>query len=183
MFLAGSLAGDFLRGRLGDELDADLRAGIVLHRAIDAFADAHPALARSRRRLEPFRHHARIIVDVFYDHYLARHFDRFSKTPLTTFAEATYVQLETVREALPSRLSVMIGRMIEGDWLNSYAEVESIRTALFYLSRRLTRHVALDEAVPLLVQHDAAFEQDFLQFFPQLEAHVRETREREGMSS
>ena len=166
--LTGALAGDFVHGRVSDALPERLRGGILLHRAIDAFADSHPAVRESRMRLAPFRHHARIIVDVFYDHLLARDFVRWSGgEPLEAFAARAYGQLRETPEVTP-RLSMMITRMIEGDWLTSYREVDSIERALFYLSRRLKKHVPLNESVSTLISDYEGFAGDFGRFADEL---------------
>lgn len=181
-FMAGALAGDFLHGRLDESLSRELLGGIRLHRAIDAFADAHRSLGESRRRLGAFRHHARIIVDVFYDHLLARQFSRYSDVSLDDFAAATY---ETLRDADVSqipRLSEVIARMREHDWLTGYARLESIQRALFYLSRRLKRHVALERSVEILEERYSEFESDFLRFFPDALAFATEWREANATS-
>lgn len=72
----GGLMGDFVKGPLRPapaHLPERLTQGLRLHRAIDAYAETHPAFRASRARVSPERRRvAGIMVDLFYDHFLAR---------------------------------------------------------------------------------------------------------------
>ena len=46
--LLGSLYGDFVKGPLAGRYAADIEAAIRLHRRIDVFTDAHPAVLAAR---------------------------------------------------------------------------------------------------------------------------------------
>jgi acyl carrier protein phosphodiesterase len=170
--LCGALAGDLLSGRLGDGVESELKEGIILHRSIDAFSDSHPAFGASRRRLAPYRHHARVIVDIFYDHLLALHFQRFSSDTLAMFAESTYAMLARAESSDVPGLTTMIERMTAHDWLNGYREVESARRALHYLSRRFRQPVVLETSIELLEAQREDFTSDFFSFFPDVMRHA-----------
>lgn len=168
-WLAGALAGDVLHGQLDPGWPAGVRRGVRLHRSIDAFSDQHPALRESRARLAEFRHHARIIVDVFYDHCLALDFQRWSGgETLDDFAADVYRLLQEVRDDLPPRLAAFNERMIEFGWLTSYGEFSSVERALFYLSRRLKRQVDLSASVRSLRDDHDGFRGDFSRFMPEV---------------
>ena len=175
--LAGALAGDVLHGQLDEAWPLGVRQGVRLHRAIDAFSDQHPALRSSRGRLSRFRHHARIIVDVFYDHFLAAGFEEWSGgESLREYAAEVYRHLRDVREELPPRLAEFNDRMIEHGWLSSYGEIESVERALWFLSRRLKHPRELASSVRELRGDYAGFEADFRWFFPELLAFVAQHR-------
>lgn len=172
--LGGALAGDFLHGKLDESLPAPFREGVVLHRAVDAFADSHPALRASRGRLSELRHHARIIVDVFYDHFLAVQFEKWSGgESLAAFTSEAYEKLLRNVELFPPRMQRVVRAMAADDWLTSYAEIDSIESALFYLSRRLKRHVDLSASVARLKDDYDGFRGDFERFMPELIDFVR----------
>ena len=87
----GGVIGDFVKGPL-DPLPAGLgpglAAGVMLHRRIDSFADTHPAFLRSRGRVSAARRRvAGVMVDMFYDHFLARHWAHFSDQALGDFTD------------------------------------------------------------------------------------------------
>lgn len=174
--LLGNLAGDFFKGPVRDQWPLPLTAAIRLHRAVDAFTDAHPLVGISRRRLEnDYRHYGRVLVDIFYDHFLATKWDGYADESLDDFAPAIY-ELLRHDDFLPEAIRARFVRMAEEDWLRSYRHLEGIRTALFYMSRRLKREFALDRSVGALREHYTEFEEDFDQFFPQAIAHVAEVK-------
>ncbi len=181
----GGIAGDFVKGRLDPpppDYAADLIAGVVLHRRIDSYADTHPAFSRSRARVGPVRRRvAGIMVDVFYDHFLACHWQRFSTVPLEVFAAETYRLIAARADPLPPVFGTMFERMRAEDWLTGYREVETIARVLDRMAiHRLRRPNPLAGAGEELVAGYAGFEADFLEFFPAAQnfaAEVRAARE------
>ena len=137
----GAVAGDFVKGALPGALPADIAAGVSLHRAIDAFADTHPAFQRSRERVVgPHRRFAGVMVDMFYDHFLAAQWARWHpQEPLAGFAARQYALLAAHRHRLPPRAAPVLGRMAAHDWLSSYREVDTIVYALDRIAGRLRR--------------------------------------------
>ncbi len=167
--LLGSLMGDFVKGPLRGEHPPGIERGLALHRRIDVFTDAHAAVRRSRARIPPQRRrYAGIIVDVFYDHCLARDWARYARQPLEQFAHRVYRVLEAHRDALPARLQTIAPAMSRQDWLSSYREVGSVAHALERTGQRLKRGNGLLGAGEDLTAHYAGLGEDFDEFFPQL---------------
>lgn len=167
--LLGSLLGDFVKGRIRDlELPESVRQGIWVHRQVDVFTDAHPLFRQSRARIDPQRRRfAGIMVDMFYDHLLARYWRDFSDEPLDTFTARTYALLLEQRDLIPPAAWPIISRMAEHDWLGSYADLASLHLALDNMGRRLKRQNALAGGVAELEADYAGFEADFREFLPQ----------------
>jgi hypothetical protein len=85
----GNLLGDFLKPSHAGHLPQALQQGMALHRQIDSHTDSHPLVARSKQRIAAERRrYAGILVDIFYDHFLAQHWPRFSSMPLADFTAA-----------------------------------------------------------------------------------------------
>lgn len=167
--IAANLMGDFIRGRLEDRFSPSIEAGLRLHRAIDSYADAHPLQHRSRNRLEPpFRRYAGVLVDMYYDHFLARHFGRFSDQALGGFTREVYDALERHSDELPERLRVMARHWRRDDLLAGYADLAVLERALDGMSRRLSRDNPLALGCEPLRGEYAGFEEDFLAVFPEL---------------
>lgn len=177
-FQLGNLLADFVRGADRERMSAGFRDGVRCHLRIDAFTDEHPVVHRSKARLDPrFRRFAGIIVDVFYDHLLARHWDQFCDWPLREFTRRFHQQALPHAPDIPRDASWVLQRMIEEDRLISYRDIHGVELALSRLSNRLNarfhRGIRLQDAVPGLIALDADLERDFLEFFPQL---VKATR-------
>ncbi|HEY5930041.1 MAG TPA: ACP phosphodiesterase [Burkholderiales bacterium] len=167
--LLGSLMGDFVKGPLDDRYVPAIMRGIALHRRIDTFTDAHPVVQTSKARVSAERRrYAGIMVDMFYDHFLARYWPEFSEEPLVMFTHRVYEILARRSDILPERLREMAPHMMRTDWLGSYAHVEAIHTALNNMGRRLRRENRLLDSADELEQNYAGFEQDFREFLPEV---------------
>lgn len=171
----GSLLGDFVRGPVNRiELPETVRRGIWLHRRIDVFTDAHSLTALSRNRISPQRRrYAGIMVDMFYDHLLARHWDGFSDQPISEFTADMYALLLAQRAIIPADAWPVIARMAEHDWLGSYARLAVMHRALDAIALRLRHGNPLPGAAHELEHDYAGFESDFLAFMPQVIAFAR----------
>ena len=137
----GALLGDFVKGALPGALPPDVASGVELHRRIDSFADAHPAFRRSRARVSPARRrYSGIMVDLFYDHFLASHWKSFSDEPLEDFAAGVYTLMAAHEALLPPRLGRILPLMRSQDWLAGYRAPEAVAAALDRMAvHRLTR--------------------------------------------
>lgn len=176
----GGLIGDFVKGPLPAGLPAEIAAGVRLHRQIDVFADGHPAFRRSRERVSPVRRRvAGVMVDMFYDHFLARHWARFHAWPLEHFSAAMYALMAEHDAILPPRLVQILPRMRDADWLASYRSAATIELALDRMALRLRRANPLTGAGAELRADYAGFEADFFEFIAAAEsfaAHCRTQR-------
>ena len=153
-----------------------MRRAIAQHLAIDAFTDLHPVVARSKSCFRgPGALGGRlsgILVDVFYDHILARDWKRHHPQPLSEFIADVHRDIRMQRHRLPTNMRYPLDRLMAEDWLGCYASVAGIAHVLTRMSRRfshrLGRPIAMQEAVPDLLIHNAAITADFEEFFPKL---------------
>ena len=137
--LLGSLYGDFVKGPLAGRWPADVETAIRLHRRIDAFTDSHPLVHAAKLRFPAERRRlAGVLLDVFFDHCLARDWDTFSNEPLSEFTRRVYGVLNTTPQ-LPERLARIAPRMAAQDWLGSYREFTVLQDVLAGMARRLSR--------------------------------------------
>jgi acyl carrier protein phosphodiesterase len=172
--LIGNLAGDFVKGALRDQFTPGIREGIRQHRRIDAFTDTHPQVAAFRRVLFPEHgHYARVISDVFFDHFLATNWSQYSRESLHSFLQRSYATIDAHTAELPGRLRFVYPRMRDEQWLLSYADIDGIRIALTNLSRRLSRRPHLETATHHLTDSRAELERRFHEFFPDVVAFAR----------
>lgn len=180
--IVGALLGDFVKGAIPGHYSDGIHAGIRLHRAIDRYTDAHDLHRASRALVSPARRRfAGILVDVFYDHFLVRHWGRFSTQPLPEFTPRVYAALHARRDSLPERLQHILPRMAGEDWLGSYGDLDSVHAALQGIARRFSRFpraAALLDGIEELENNYAELERQFLAFFPQLEYFAHEHADR-----
>jgi acyl carrier protein phosphodiesterase len=169
--LIGNLAGDFVKGPLGDRFPPGIHAGIVHHRRVDAFTDSHPAVAAFRRVLVPEHgHYARVIADMFFDHFLACRFEELGGEPLESFLARTFSAIDPHEQSLPGMLRYVYPRMRDEAWLESYREIDGIHRALTNISRRFSRRPRLETATRHLTESRRELERRFDDFFPDVVA-------------
>jgi acyl carrier protein phosphodiesterase len=171
----GGMLGDFVHGQ-PDPVSFSPRviAGIRLHRAIDTYTDAHPEVLAARTLLPPpYRRYAGILLDMWFDHCLARDFSRWCVQPLDDYSDALRALLHRHDALLPPALRRFRGYMEAHDLPAGYADPAVLGDALAGIGQRLSRANPLDSALPVLLEHDAALRQRFEVFFPQLREFAR----------
>lgn len=167
--LVGAMLGDFVKGAAKNNYPPIIRHNIELHRRIDSFTDAHPIVRAAKPLIAPERRRfAGIFLDIFYDHYLAKNWTRFSAVPLPSFTRQAYRALQQHHLLLPEKLQTMLPLMMTEDWLGSYARVAWIEVTLQRMARRLRNGHLLASGSEELHRHYDRFEADFLTFFPDL---------------
>lgn len=176
-FRLGNLLADIVRGEELRRMSAGFQRGAQKHKQIDAFTDSHPIVKRSRARMSgEFRRFSGVLVDVFYDHLLATHWNAYSPIVLDAFTSKFYADIESSRIELPSSARVTLDRIIRHDLLGSYRRIEGVERSLrrisAYLSSRWRREFELERGVADLIAQRTGFDEDFVEFFPQLRAAV-----------
>ena len=173
--VAGGLEGDFHKGPLCGALPRHLERGIRLHRAIDAYTDQHPLVRQLRRELPPgLRRYSGILIDLCFDHYLTRHWQRYSDMPLRDFSDAVYATLARHEQVLSDNARRMLQRLVEHDILALYADWATIPAAAASIGRRLRRSNPFLNVDRDLEAVRATLEQTFLAFYPELQAFSAE---------
>lgn len=176
--LIGNLAGDFVKGPLAGRFTPGIRAGIVQHRRIDAFTDSHPRVAAFRRVLVPEHgHYARVIADVFFDHFLATRFDELGGEPLEDFLARTFAIIDPHVDSLPGLLRTLYPRIRDERWLPGYRELDQIALTLRNMSWRFSRRPHMETATRHLVDSRAELERHFDAFFPEVVAFAATIRQ------
>ena len=172
MIIGGFMA-DGVRGKDYEHFPDDIRKGILLHRAIDTFTDAHAVFRISKHRLhERYGHYSGVIIDVFYDHFLAKNWQDYSDEKLDVFVQNFYQSLEDNFDMLTPKVQNMLPHMERGNWLWNYQFVDGIGTILSQMDRRTKNTSKMGESVQELEQFYKEFEQEFTLFFKELREFV-----------
>ena len=165
----GNFMADSIRGKLYKKYPADIQIGILLHRQIDTYTDAHPTVRQSTKRLhENYGHYSGVIVDILYDHFLAKNWEHYSEIPLETYVEDFYASLTANFELLPVRVQKLTPYMIADNWLLSYAKIEGIQRVLEGMNRRTKNISGMNTATNELKEFYSEFESEFTSFFNEL---------------
>lgn len=165
----GNFIADSIRGNKYDHLPDRVQKGIFLHLEIDTFTDAHAIPKKSSKRLHKnYSHYSRVIVDIFYDHFLAKNWGRYSDIPLEVFVENFYDLLEDNYAILPDGVKRMMPYMISDNWIYNYSKMKGISKVLNGMNRRTNNISKMNFAIQDLEEHYEAFEKEFTSFFDEL---------------
>jgi acyl carrier protein phosphodiesterase len=165
----GSVIGDFVRGAIDPTLPPAVRTGIALHRSIDTYTDAHAHVAEARALFAPpFRRYAGILLDVWFDHLLARQWTRYGEGTLEEFSDNVRALLALNRARVPERMRAFVAYLGAHDLPAAYRDTAMVGDVLHGMSRRLTRANPLEDALPVLVALHAPLQRCFDAFFPAL---------------
>lgn len=178
--MLGSLYGDFVKGGLEGRFSPALEAAIRLHRRIDSYTDSHPlVLAALARFPSQRRRFAGIVLDVFFDHCLARHWHDYAEQPLPVFT-ARFYQVLLAEPELPGRLARIAPAMAADDWLGAYADFATLEQVFNGIARRLSRPAGMAGVMDELQRLYPALLADFREFYPQLQAFAAAGRRAPG---
>jgi acyl carrier protein phosphodiesterase len=168
---------DGIRGKHFESYPLEIQKGIILHRAIDTFTDAHPIFRQSTKKLhEKYHHYAGVIVDVFYDHFLAKNWTNYSDEKLDHFVARFYKSLQDNHTILSERTKGIMPYMIEHNWLVSYQTVEGINRILTQMDQRTKNKSKMRFATNELSEFYIEFEKEFTDFFEELNAFATQKR-------
>jgi acyl carrier protein phosphodiesterase len=174
--MVGNFIGDFVKGKNAlEHFDPEIIRGIELHRAIDEFTDSHPVVTQSKTRLRSkYRHYSGVIVDIFYDHLLAKNWDMFHPELLPDFADKAYGIVQAHHTILPEDVKFMMPHMIRGNWLVNYARIEGIERALNGMARRTRYESKMEQSTKDLIEYYTEFSSEFFDFFPALQKRANQ---------
>ena len=171
----GGLMGDFVHGQPDQALPEGVIAGIRLHRAIDVYTDSHPVVVEARTLLPaPFRRYGGILLDMWFDHLLARDFPRWSTHALDAYSAGVRELLYRHEALLPPGLLRFRHYMDAHALPGGYARPEELGAAFDGISQRLRRANPVAEAMPVLVGLERPLQASFEAFFPQLQGFARD---------
>jgi acyl carrier protein phosphodiesterase len=158
----GNLLGDLVKGKDLDGLNCNLRQGVSRHYAIDKFTDNHPIVKISKKRIDKeYGKFAGILIDVFYDHLLAKNWEIYSDTIFADFTTEIYKSFKNYPGEIPQSARQIIGYMVDGDWLNSYQHLSGVENALDRIDDRIRARmgdrIKLVDAMPILERESITY--------------------------
>ncbi|MFP4288302.1 MAG: ACP phosphodiesterase [Bacteroidales bacterium] len=179
--MLGNFIADMVKGRQIEQFSREVVRGIRLHRKIDEYTDSHPVVSRSKDRIRAkYRHYSGVVVDMYYDHYLAKNWSDYSDEPLDLFVQSAYNVLMKNYVMLPKRAKFILPLMIGSNWLVNYADLNSFKRHMEGMAKRTHFESGMEHAVDDLKQHYNEFRNDFREFFPDLAAFSKRFIEKSG---
>jgi len=171
--MIGNFIADAIKGKQWKNYDAEIQKGIQLHRAIDHFTDTHEIVRKSKKILwERYRHYNAVIIDIFYDHFLAKNWKNHHHIELDEFVKSTYQTLNDNHTILPERIQYLLKYMIKNNWLYNYQYIEGIGKVMCGMANRASFESGMENATDELQKYYDEFENDFETFFPLLKQFV-----------
>ena len=170
----GNFIADGVKGKKYVQFPLGIQQGILLHRAIDSFTDAHPIVRKSTKRLhKKYSHYSGVIVDILYDHFLAKNWTQYHSIPLHKYTENFYNLINSNFDRLTPRIQKMMPYMIEQNWLLSYASIDGIGKILDQMNRRTNNQSKMNLAVLELTTYYKEFEEEFTLFFEDIKKYSK----------
>lgn len=163
--LIGNFIADHLRGNNFDHLNENVKAGIKLHRQIDTFTDAHPSFKKSKRLFyNGFERYAGVLVDLYFDHLLARDFELHHPTSLPDFAQQVYSVYQNNSNILPMHSNRFLSYVLQNNIYVAYGKEEGIERVLYHLSHRIKHGIMLNESITLYKSSENELSEHFQTF-------------------
>ena len=175
----GNFMGDGIRGKDYLHFHVDIQIGVLLHRSIDSFTDFHPVFRQSKHRLVPkFNHFSGIIVDMFYDHFLANEWHLYHSDSLNVFVNRFYKSLQNHKTELNTKTEHLLPYLINQNWLERYAHLTDLQQILQQMDNRFSIKSNMKDSVEDLYEHYDDFQREFHLFFKDLMLHAENEKTR-----
>lgn len=171
--IIGNFIADSVKGNTIKSFPLEIQKGIILHRQIDAYTDSHSIVEESKQRLRgKYKKYASVIVDIYYDHFLAINWEEYSQESLDEYTKNIYIIIEKHRHSFPLKSQLFTKYMLEHNILSAYAKLEGIDSVLQGMSKRTSFISNMEHAIHDLKEHYSVFEKEFKLFFPELQKYV-----------
>jgi len=165
----GNFIADAVKGKEFEKYNDKIKNGILLHREIDNYTDRHLVFRRSAQILNSkYKKYSGVIIDIYYDHFLAKNWKDYSKTDLVDFVSQAYKILIKNYFILPKKIKRILPFMIAQNWLVGYANLNDLQRVFNGMARRTTFDSGMENAIFDLKNNYTTFENDFREFFPDL---------------
>lgn len=167
--LVGNFIGDYVKGKNYTKFPINIQKGILLHRQIDSFTDKHPKFREAKKLLNgDFGLYSGIVIDLFYDHFLAKNWNIYSPLTLREFAKYSHAVLLAHFKHLPNRVQGFLPFLIQHRRLESYAESKGIQKSLEIMSRYTSLPNNSKKAISVMKSNIPYFEENFAKFMSEI---------------
>lgn len=172
--LVGNFMGDYVKGRNYINYPEEIKKGILLHRNIDYFTDMHPVTRLSKSHLAKYYgKYSGIIIDIFYDYFLATDWDKYCTVPLPQYVDSVFDLLKKHYDVMPQGIKIWFPNFIRNNWLIAYSTIPGIESVLHRMSSRTSLPEFTDFAIRVLREKHEVLKEEFSQFFPSIKDYIK----------
>lgn len=168
--MLGNFFGDFVKGSDLSHLHDEHQLGVRLHRKIDSFTDNHIQV-KALKNLFPksIRRMSGVVIDIYFDHLLCAHWERFSEPDLDKLLEHFYIEIQDYPNNISDRFTQVRHGLLTYRWLTDYQHSENCERSFLQIEKRLTNRVIFaQEAMQFIQQNESEIQARFLNFYPEL---------------
>lgn len=175
MYLAlGNLVADRIKGKKYKNYPLIIQKGILLHRKIDDYTDKHPIVKKASNLLFPkYRHFSKVIIDMYFDHFLAKNWSDFHPIPLVEFTTTYYQFILNEKHIFPNNIQFFLQKLIDHDWLMKYTEFDDLKSILWMMEQRIPYRSKISESVDDLKANYNYFQTLFFEFMLNIKQEVK----------
>lgn len=171
--LIGNFIGDYVKGRNYNNYPPMVKKGILLHRNIDSFTDKHPITYQCRNLVnEKYSKYSGIVIDIFYDHYLAANWNLYSRQSLKKFIYGKYKILTRHFDIFPDGVKRFFPYFVKSNWLEAYSTFDGLESVLRRMSYRTSLPDYAEFALLKLSDNYEIVKRDFKTFFTEIISYV-----------
>lgn len=169
MVRAFNFMADGFKGNSYATLPEHAKLGVLLHRAIDDFADSAPEAKSMAQPLLPYAGKSyKVALDLLCDFYLHQHWQKFDTRSKNAFIDQCYAEIAAHEEFAKGRIQTLLRPMIAGKWINGYAYPEGIYATARGLNKRFPGMDNLEKGLRYGIEHPEVFEPLFMKLYPAL---------------
>lgn len=173
--ILGNFLGDSLKGREYLRYNKTVQKGVFLHRFIDSFTDAHALVRSGSERLRPaYRKYAGVVVDIFYDHFLAINWKQYHHVSINQFADQMHKVLSSYYFEMPHKAQQLVPFLIQSKRLVTYESFDGIERTLKIMSIHTSLPDKTDFAMEILYRKYNDFNEEFNSFFKEIMVEIIE---------
>ncbi len=179
--VVGNVIADFIKGNKVQSFSPGIQKGIEIHKKIDSFSDQHPVVKETWALLQnDFGLYGRVITDIYYDHFLFKHWKEFSMFSFEDDMNFLYQCLQKNTGEFPPGVRRMTARIVALQWPVKYTNMSGLYQVFRSMSRRVAFENRFEMAVEVLKKEYATIDSHFLSFYPELRSYIRSLTEKKS---
>tara|TARA_B100001093_G_C26706862_1_gene961611 strand:+ start:578 stop:1168 length:591 start_codon:yes stop_codon:yes gene_type:complete len=162
----GNFIADNIKGNNYKKFNINWQKGILLHRFIDSYTDSHYIFREhSKLFFDSHRHYSRVLIDIFYDHFLAKNWKKYSHISLENFEFDFCKSLAQNLNKFPNEMSNKIRFFICQKWFTKYSSIKGLIYILEKMDNKTQYESKFVTSIEKFISFAPEMESQFFIFF------------------